>query len=486
VAIVSTVSRQSARRWSPALAVSLIVAGVAAGGVPPLYGAAGAAGLVVVLLAVANPVLGLATLSLAVPLSPSGLVDRLPLTPTDVLAAVVLASAFASRLARRRLQLTTTGAFWPSALFVGVLVLSTAGASDVFVSVKEVLRWVELLGILVLTATVCQNALERRLVTFALLLGLTTESLIGWIQFLFRRGPDGFRVGSFLRAYGTFGQPNPFAGYLVMTLPLAFAAVVWLGRTKPGHRSEHVRLEVFLLQAAIIAAVVGTVALLMSLSRGALLGVGAAILVLAMLYTQRGGLISAAIATAALVVIFGSVTSLLPGVVGDRLAQIWEFIGWFDAARVVPTPQNWAVVERMAHWQAGWNMYFSNPILGVGPGHYTIAYPIYRVNAFWKDPLGHAHNLYLNVMAEDGFLGIVAYLGQLAAWIVIALAGFRRGQTAADRALAAGVVASLLGVAVHNLFDNLTVHGLGIETGILLGLAASIGRRADVSSPESV
>jgi O-antigen ligase len=482
VAIASSGSAAIYRRWPPVLAAAAVIGGLAAGALPPLYGAAAALGVAVILLAVANPVIGLAALVLAVPLSPAGLVERLPLTPTDVLAAIVLASALAVRLAQRRLELTTTRAFWPSALFIGVLILSASGAAELLVSLKEVLRWLEVLGILVLTATVCQGTLERRLVSFVLLVGAAAESLLGWAQFLFRLGPDGFRIGSFLRAYGSFGQPNPFAGYLVMTLPLAFASVVWLRRNASARES---RLDVFLFQAALVAAGLGAVALLMSLSRGALLGLGVAVLVLVALYTRRGGVFIATIATVVLVITFGATTSLLPASVAGRLAQIWEFVGWFDAARVVPTPQNWAVVERMAHWQAGWNMYFANPVLGVGPGHYTIAYSEYRVNDFWKDPLGHAHNLYLNVMAEEGFLGIVTYLGQLAAWLAIALAGFGRSRTPADRALAAGVVASLLGVTMHNIFDNLTVHGLGIETGILLGLAASIGRRPDVEAPEA-
>jgi O-antigen ligase len=482
VAIASNASLEIFRRWSPALVVASIGCGVTAGAMPPLYGASAAVGTAVVLLSIANPVIGLAALALTVPLSPAGLVERLPLTPTDVLAAIVLGSVLAARLARRRLVLTMTRAVGPSALFIGVLMLSAVGASNLLVSLKEVLRWVEVLGILVLAATICQGTLERRLVSIVLLIGVAAESLLGWVQFLFRLGPDGFRIGAFLRAYGTFGQPNPFAGYLVMTLPLAFASVIWLRKSASVHQS---RLDVILFQAALVAAGFGTVALLMSLSRGALLGLGVAVIILVALYTRRGGVLFAAVGVAALVIGYGATTNWLPAVVADRLAQIWEFVGWFDAARVVPTPQNWAVVERMAHWQAGWNMYFANPVLGVGPGHYTVAYPDYRVNDFWKDPLGHAHNLYLNVMAEEGFLGIVTYLGQLVAWFAITLAGFRRSRTPADRALAAGVVASLVGVAMHNMFDNLTVHGLGIETGILLGLATSIGRKPTADTSEA-
>src|SRR5438093_596581 len=151
------------------------------------------------------------------------------------------------------------------------------------------------------------------------------------------------------------------------------------------------------------------------------------------------------------------------------------YVGWFGASRVNPTPANWAVVERMAHWQAALRMYLDHPLVGVGPGHYALAYPAYRVNDFWLDPLGHAHNLYLNLMAEMGFLGIVGYLTLVHAWVVAIVRRYRLSVTPFDRALASGVLAGLLAVGIHNVFDNLTVHGLAIQMGLLVGLAASIG-----------
>jgi O-antigen ligase len=109
---------------------------------------------------------------------------------------------------------------------------------------------------------------------------------------------------------------------------------------------------------------------------------------------------------------------------------------------------------------------------------------MFRVNDFWTDPLGHAHNLYLNIMAESGFLGIVTYFGQWIAWIIVVCAGFRRSRSRFDRALAAGVLASLVGVALHNIFDNLSVHGLETETGLLVGLCGAIGRGSSSGSQE--
>ena len=78
-------------------------------------------------------------------------------------------------------------------------------------------------------------------------------------------------------------------------------------------------------------------------------------------------------------------------------------------------------------------------------------------------------------------VGIVTYVVQVGSWIAIGLAALRRSLNNVDRAFAAGVVASIVGVAVHNIFDNLSVHGLGIEIGILVGMAAAIRSERDPS-----
>ena len=49
------------------------------------------------------------------------------------------------------------------------------------------------------------------------------------------------------------------------------------------------------------------------------------------------------------------------------------------------------------------------PWLGVGLGGYEIAYSEYRL-ANWPESLGHAHNFYLNMLAETGIFGLAAYL----------------------------------------------------------------------------
>jgi putative inorganic carbon (HCO3(-)) transporter len=445
----------------------------------PVYGASLVAAVATLVFIVAQPVLGLALLTAVIPLTPSGdLLAGLPVTPADGLVVALLVTFAASRAIRRQFALTVTGAFWPGVAFIVAMFISAVVAADPATSGKELLRWCETLGVLIVTATLCRTERARITVVSVVLLATIGEAVLGWVQFILRRGPDGFLIGSFLRAYGTFGQPNPFGGYLVMTLPIALGLVLWQWPRGPRPTGWTIfgMAPTFVLAGA--TAGIGVIALLMSLSRGALLGLVAAGLLLLCLFTRKGiVLVAFGLIGSAILVTLGA-SNVLPGIIADRLSQIWEFIGPFDASRVVPTPENWAIVERMAHWQAAWNMYQASPIVGIGPGGYVQAYPLYRVNDFWTDPLGHAHNLYLNIMAETGFIGIATYLGQWTAWIVVVSAGFRRSRGRFDRALAAGVVASLVGVALHNIFDNLSVHGLETETGLLVGLAAAIGRPA--------
>lgn len=465
-ASLAGLSRLGRFRW-PTLAL-VVVAGFIGGVLPPRYGAAFMVGSATALATLVNPAIGLAALAFAVPFGTSGsTTSRLPITPTDALVMLILVAAVAAWWSARRDYLVLTEAFWPGIAFILVATLSATFVPEVATSAKEILRWVELLGVLIVAATFCQRWEMRRLVIAALLSALTLEALLGWAQFFLRRGPPSFRIGPFLRAYGTFGQPNPFGGYLEMLLPVALAIVY---TQRPWAKRPD-----WLTTLAIIASAIGGVALLMSLSRGAWFGLAAGITVLLAVETRRGVTVAFAgvVALGALLVLDD--LHVVPGVISHRLAQVVTYFGVFDVSHVVPTPQNWAIIERMAHWQAAWNMYQAYPILGVGPGHYPIAYPTFRVNDIWKASLGHAHNIYLNVLAEEGFVGLVAYLAQIVAWLVVILAGRRRAVTPVDRALVAGVLASFVAVAVHNMVDDLYVHGLNAQLGLLIGLAAAIG-----------
>ena len=118
-------------------------------------------------------------------------------------------------------------------------------------------------------------------------------------------------------------------------------------------------------------------------------------------------------------------------------------------------------------------MWESSPWLGVGAGNYAAAYPAVRLPR-WEDALGHAHNIYLNVLGETGLLGLAAYL---ALWIGVMVWVWQRahlsGAPAQGRwqaAVAVGVLGMVVHLSVHNLVDNLFVRGIVVYVGLWLAL----------------
>jgi O-antigen ligase len=138
---------------------------------------------------------------------------------------------------------------------------------------------------------------------------------------------------------------------------------------------------------------------------------------------------------------------------------------------------NYAVLERLAHWQAALDMARDNLWLGVGFGNYEPAYDSYAL-INWPYPLGHAHNIYLNILAEAGIIGLVAYLLFWAAvfWQTVRLL------TRLDwpqRGLALGLLAAWVALSVHHLVDKLYVNNVYIHLGVMLGLLQLLEKQAE-------
>jgi O-antigen ligase len=226
--------------------------------------------------------------------------------------------------------------------------------------------------------------------------------------------------------------------------------------------------------SAIIAIGVG-----LSQSRGAWLGALVAFACLLLVWngsTRR--LLVPGVLTAVLLLAL-AISGVLPAAILDRLGQTVEYFGVFDVRTVEVTSENWAVVERMAHWQAGWYMFLDHAWLGVGAGNYAQAYPDYFVG-MWRDALGHAHNYYLNMLAELGVAGgalLLLLLGLIFSVLGGALVRSEARTDAFWRAVLAGVFGGLVVFCVHNLFDSLFVHSVNVQVGVLVGLGIVAGER---------
>ena len=475
-----------------------------------------------------RPALGLLLLAFSVPFSTVGEITLAgaAVGPSEALLALTLAAWLAQRLAAGRLVLprpwrrldpraASTGEaavaplLLPLLLYCAALAFSLLPATSLADAAPELFKWLETL-ILYLVAVdlltpIGHRAVEEAieiapnsfggpvapnsfgvLLIVALLLAGVLQAAVGLYQFITQSGPPAFQIlGRFLRAYGTFRQPNPYAGYLGLILPLALSlfwwalaqmVAAWPGRFTPSPRAESPRRSFAAASALAAAALVVTALIaagaLASWSRGAWLGIGAGVVTVTALRSRRTFGLSLALA-GALTVLLLARGGFDTGALGGRLAQVGDYLGGFDVTTVEVNDDNFAVVERVAHWVAAQRMIAQAPWQGVGVGNYAAVYPQVALPR-WQDPLGHAHNIYLNTWAEAGLPGLLTYvlLWLLAAWQAVRLA-YDRQTDALGRAVALGVLGAIVHLSIHNLFDNLLVQRLYLHMALLLALLAS-------------
>ena len=347
-------------------------------------------------------------------------------------------------------------------------------------AIKEILRWSEAFLIWLMALALARRPWQIAGLIACLLLAPAAEAMVGVTQFITGNGPPSFRISptlAFVRAYGTIGQPNSFAGYMNMAWPLAVAIFgFWILDFRLSMKSKiqnrvprRGESKILLILGSWFLALLLLAALAASLSRGAWVGAACGVAGMALALGPRARRWAlAALGLGALALALGG-AGLLPDVLADRLASITRYLAFFDAGAVAITPQNFALVERMAQMQAGWGMFLAHPLTGVGPGNYTSAYPTFAVGT-WYASRGHAHNYYINMLAETGVIGALAYLALLTGVIRQAIATLRAENGIVWRSAAIGCCGIMAAVVGHDLFENLHVLSMGIQLAAVWGL----------------
>ena len=483
--------------WLLTIALSILFALVLALVGPLLVGAAIGAFVVLIVL-LRYPWLGVLLLVASVPAQDFGALQiggqSLTLTramfPLALLGYLIALIVGAERVRGSRVLV-------PYLVFVSIVVISSASASSMAAVGSEIGRWLTaFIAFVVLLHFLIDSSRKRLLALVSVMaLGGVFQATYGVTQSIFAIGPDSFRVGDEgSRAFGTFGQPNSYAGYLEMVLfPVFWVGVYVAGRSIAKvrqyqrarldgyHQSIAVRREtvltallcVFLLGSAVLI-LGGIVA---SYSRGAWLGIAAGGTLSALLF--HGWIRRAAILLAplAVLVLLGGASSVLPEALQERVTTGFADIRPFDASNITITSDNFAAAERMAHWQAGWRMFADEPVSGVGAGNFNELYPEYFVREQFQFSRGHAHNFYIHLLAEVGLPGLAASLVLAVSFLYLALLIVLKAPRGFERMLALGMFGTIVSVSVHNVFENLHVLNLSIQMGAIWALTIAAHRR---------
>lgn len=408
----------------------------------------------------------------------------LPFDIGQILLALYLAVWLAFRIMRRYpLPGLPAEPVFLSAVGLSIVLAVGVWTSDSIGNwLSEWLKWVVIaLLIWILSQTARANWMW---LIAAVIASATANAIVGLYIFFGGSGADHLVIlGRYFRAFGTFGQPNPFGGFMGIALPIALMCAAGMIyqialNFRAGRRPESRRVAG--LAAITLILVILLAALLASWSRGAWLGFSASLVVMLIALPRRlvKG-ISYVIVLAALFVSMWLVGLLPRSVVSRITTAATDLITVSDVRGIEFYPWNYAVIERIAHWQAAVSMAQAQPFVGVGLGNYAEAYEDYRL-INWEEPLGHAHNLYLNFLAETGVIGLVAYL---AFWLIIFRVTWltRRHPDLNARAIAVGLLGCWTYIAIHSIFDNLFVNNLFLHVGVLLSVLAILYRQVSHS-----
>jgi O-antigen ligase len=456
-------------------------------------------GLVLVGLIIVRPQIALYLLCFAIPFGSLFQVNvgGINVGVTEGLIGLLIVAWLAQVMAGGHSLSVQDSMHWPSLtvpllLFIGAAGLSLADrlspdnlsllpATSLALALKEMAKWVEFLAVMLFVVNAVTYKQSQTVVACLLLAGVA-QAALGTYQFLTGAGPEFFALGRYVRAYGTFEQPNPYGGYLGLVAPLALALVLLSfqpDRNRWGGDSDRAGIPAWLKWLALGSFVAVTIGIGMSASRGAWLAFVAAFVAVNLGQSHRGALVFVTlILLLALVGALGGFR-LLPAGITQRLTSFFPFVGVNDVRAIEVTDANYASLERLAFWRAALDMWRERPWLGIGFGNYQAIYPQFSLPK-WRMALGHAHNYYLNIAAETGLIGLLAYLllWGVATWQTVQV--LYRTQEPYVKALALGALGMLVHVSVHNIVDNLWVHNMFIHVAIVLGLVQSrhiIGER---------
>ncbi len=453
-------------------------------------------GLILVVAVVIEPRWGLYLLPFAVPF---GSIREVSIGPasvggTEALLGLFLAGWLARGVVRREIRLAKPPLFGAFALWYGVMVLSLLNSLSISDSLKELIKWGETFAVYAIAA----QELRRR--DIAIIIGTTLAAgtiagAEGIYQSVFRVGPAGFlfplagRI--WLRAYGEFIQPNPYAGYLGLVLPLGYGVVAVAAGLGGARRAtpERTALLPRIFSTTGVLLLVGTcvvvigVALFLTLSRGGWIGAVAALVVVGALLSRRAAAASALVAIVLLLTVALAGTAWLPEAISARATDFLPYINVVNVnvRGIAITDANFAVIERLAHWQAAYEMWADKPWLGQGIGNYGAVYPLFYIPP-WTEALGHAHNLFLNTLAETGLMGLGAYVLFWGQAIVLTIRATRRSE-GLWRGVGVGSLGVLVHLHTHNFFDNLYVHGMYLHIALVLAFAAILATSGQEHTP---
>lgn len=331
-------------------------------------------------------------------------------------AQICLALAFVcwvSSHAWQRQRVDAPPFFWALVAYSALTLLSAGFSRNPAESVGDC-RQLTLFMLVPIVYDLARGARARTVLSVILTIG-AASALIGVIQYGILNYDNLGR-----RVQGTLSHWMTYSGTLMLVICATVARLLYDSRDRGW-------------AVAIMPALV--VALLLSFTRTAIVGVAAGV---GMLFLMRDIRLLVVLPVAGLLVL-----GIAPTAVANRVSSIVDL-------------QDVTSRDRMAMLQAGMAIVSDHPLTGVGPDQVKAIYPAYRVPWAVNPTNPHLHNVPMQIAAERGLPALGVWI-----WFVgVLLAGLwrlfrrRRHLTLTAAALSAVVAMLAAGLFEYNFGDS--------------------------------
>lgn len=456
---MGSVAMLPARLWQVGIPAFAAVVGVVAG-VSPKLGLAAALGAAYASVVLADVAVGVALFVALAFLESISAFGGLSLAKAAggllALSWIALITTERDKMRRRLLRdhPVVTGAL---VLFGAWAALSAVWAELPTTALDSATRWILNLVLFPIVYTAVRQPKHVRWVFALFIIGALVSAAVG-LATGGAASAEGGRLG------GSGVNANELGELLIPATILAAA----LGACRD--------LTVPVRAAAFGASGLSALALLMTVSRGAMVGLAVALLIAPLLVGPGRRLLAL---TLVALVVAGSAAyfvALAPATDLQRIAQSDSSGG----------------SGRTSIWKVGWRMVEAHPLIGVGAGNYANSTVHFLFDAgaiqrpdFIVDKPKPAHNVYLQALAELGIVGLALFLGIIGFSLQSLLRTarvFRRAGSRSMEVLSRGLLIGLCGLLASAFFSTAIYSK---QLWLLLALSVTLGAMArDRAAPD--
>lgn len=251
-------------------------------------------------------------------------------------------------------------------------------------------------------------------------------------------------------AISTFGNPNFYAGHIIMVLSLSISNILNFNLIKKE------KYFPYLITLDILCLITGIWGLIVANSRAAIM---AFLLSIPFIWYFQNYEKRSIYKYIGLIIIFVLLVGFYPKIFDLYRANIRYFI-----------------------WRGTWRLIVKKPFWGWGFGNFIFFYPYFRVREYFLQPeatpvTNHPHNDYLEKLSEIGIIGLSIYIIFLLTLIIFAI----KNREKKSKIFLSGILGGIISVLADNIFStNLTNPSTSMYFWFLLGISYQYLKREKV------